>query len=205
MKRQNRRCADALIAGSCALFAGVTPAAASTATFTGDPTVNPDALTALSTRGDNAGFVVRDNETVGLIFDEPFATSRTDRVAVFTLPSQGAARLTVRFGVFNGGAPVFVRQVRLGDGRNRNVGNLFQRGCSAFGGCDFIEFFVDRTRRGATGVEIDYVDINGEVVTVAAPTPEPGAWAFMIFGFAAIAWRAKQLRFASGRGGVATV
>ena len=109
--------------GVHALSAG--GAQASTATFVGSPAPSDSALSALSTSGDDAGFFLPVNQTVGLLFDQPFATSRTDSVSVFSLPSVGRARLTVRFGVYNDGNPTFVRQIRFQDERNRRVGNLF--------------------------------------------------------------------------------
>ena len=174
-----------------------TPANAATATFVGGSQPDPDALAALSSSGDNSGLTFGAGETFGIVFDQPFATSRTDTISIFTLPpDQGRARITVRFGLYNNGSPSFVSQIRLNSGQDRSIGNLFNRGCRVFGGCDYIEFAINRLRGGATGAEVDYVDVNGDVVAVAAPTPEPGIWSLMILAFAAIGWRAKSLRAA---------
>jgi hypothetical protein len=174
----------------------LTPAHASTAVFTEPATLTASDVAALSTSGDAAGVNLALGEVLALLFDTPFGVSKSDSVSIFTLPpTTGAARLTINFGSYNGGSPVFAATRFVNAGSTLTVGNLFQQGCSAFGGCDYIEIITSRTQRGATGAEIDYVDVNGEVVSVAAPTPEPATWLMMIVGFALVAMRLKAIRF----------
>ena len=188
---------------ACCLF-GATPftatAHASTAVFTEPTTLSSGEIASLSTADDGAGVTIALNEILALLFDTPFGVSKTDSVSIFTVaPSVGSARLTVSFGRYNGGVPIFVETKSVNAGNTLTVGNLFQQGCSAFGGCDYIEIITTRTQRGASGAEVDYVDVNGEVITVAAPTPEPATWAMMILGFSLVAYRLKTLRYAKPR------
>lgn len=177
------------------LFAANSSAAARTAIITSSTPLAPGEVAAFSTPGDSAGAFVSLNNWIALLFSAPFATSRTDTISIFTLPpTTGRARFTIRFGVYNSGNPIFVASRSLRAGRSLNTGNLFQRGCSAFGGCDYIYIETTRTRRGASGAEIDYVSVNGQPTTATAPSPEPSQWALMIMGFLAVAMRLKQAR-----------
>jgi len=182
---------------NCALGAAASsPARAETATYVAPAFLDQPTLTALSTSGDSAGALLGLGETLALVFDNLFATTRADdSVSIFTLaPDNGWARASVRFGVYNYGAPTIVFSRNIRAGRTLTINNLFNRGCSAFGGCDYIEILTTRLRGGANGVEVDYVDVNGAVTTVTAPTPEPASWALMILGFCLIAWRLKAAR-----------
>ncbi len=152
-------------------------------------------MTALSTPGDGLGQLVPLGEWISLLFTQPFGVSRSDTVSIFTLaPPVGDARLTISFGSWNNGSPVFVDTKSVNAGNTLTVSNLFQRGCSALGGCDFIFITTTRQRNGATGATVDYVSVNGEPTDVAAPTPEPSVWVMMIMGFGGVAWRLKAVR-----------
>ncbi len=175
------------------LFAA--PARAATATYDSSMPYTPGPMTALSTPGDGQGQLVPLGEWFSLLFTQPFGVKKSDTVSIFTLaPSVGDAQLTISFGYFNGVRPVFVDSKTVNAGNTLTVNNLFQRGCSAFGGCNFIYITTTRQRKGANGATVDYVSINGEPTEVTAPTPEPSTWAMMILGFGAIAWRMKKMR-----------
>jgi hypothetical protein len=182
-----------LVAAPLALLA--TGAGARTATFNASTPFTPGPMTALSTAGDNAGEFVGFGEWISLLFAQPFGVSPTDNVSIFTIaPPIGDARLTISFGLFNNGSPIFVDTKNVNAGGALTVNNLFQQGCSAFGGCDFILISTMRARRGATGATVDYVSVNGETTDVTAPTPEPSIWAMMMLGFAGLAMRLKAQR-----------
>jgi hypothetical protein len=171
-------------------------AAARTAIYVSPASIDPGPLAALSTRGDRAGYTVTLDQTLAMLFSQPFATVRnSDRVTVYTLaPSRGDARALVSVGFWNNGAPVIVRSQNVNAGGSVSFTNLFQTGCSVFQGCDYISITTTRARNGAAGTGVDYVDINGEVTDVSSPTPAPETWALMILGFVAAAGRLKTLR-----------
>lgn len=176
-----------------ALTPGV--ALARTATFDASTPHAPGPMPALSTAGDDAGVFVPVGEWISLLFAQPFGVSKSDSVAIFTLaPPIGTATFTISVGRFNGGSPTFVESRIVKAGGGLTVGNLFQRGCSALGGCDFIFITIGKPKGGATGATVDYVSVNGELTEVTAPAPEPSVWAMMILGFAGIAWRLKAAR-----------
>ena len=180
------------------LFANIvaTPSFAATATYVSPASMTEADRIALGASGDSAGYLVPLGNTLELVFDNPFATSSGDNVTIFTLPPppRGFARAWVSFGVYNGGSPTIVTRRNLRAGRTLSISSLFDDGCSVFGGCDFIAITTFRARRGATGVEVDYVMVDGEVVEVTSPTPEPRTWALMILGFIATAMRLKHVR-----------
>ena len=119
---------------------------------------------------------------------------------MFTIaPTTGAARFTISFGRYNAGAPIVTASRNVNAGGTVTVKNLFQSGCNAFGGCDFIMITTDRANRGASGAAVDYVSVNGEPVVAVSPTPEPSAWLLMIVSFGMIAARAKHVRRATAR------
>ncbi len=180
---------------AAAIAAHAAPARAATATFDASTPYTPGPMTALSTPGDGLGQLTALGEWFSLLFAQPFGVSKSDTVSIFTLaPPVGDARLTVSFGAFNNGSPIFVESKTVNAGHTLTVGNLFQRGCSALGGCDFIFITTTRQRNGANGATVDYVSVNGAPTDVAAPTPEPSLWAMMILGFAGTAWRMKSRR-----------
>lgn len=183
----------ALTAAAAALLP--VPAFAATATFDSSLPFTSGPMTALSTPGDGLGELVPLGEWISLLFAQPFGLTSTDTVSIFTLPPPvGDARLTISFGNWNGGSPIFVETKSVNAGNTLTVNNLFQRGCSALGGCNYIFITTTRQRKGATGAAVDYVSVNGEPTAVTAPTPEPDVWAMMILGFAGIAWRLKARR-----------
>jgi len=177
-----------LVAGS--------PAAARTAVYVEPSSIPDQTLTALSTKGDNAGYVVPLNQTLALLFDQPFGGIRgADRITIFTIaPPTGSARATVSFGVWNNGSPIIIRSQTVNAGNSLTVSNLFQLGCSIFQGCNYISITTTRVQNGAPGVNVDYIDINGEIVDVTTPAPEPAVWALMTLGFIGVAWRLKAQR-----------
>jgi|GEM_PF-6959247 len=181
-----------VLAGICT---SLSVAQAGTATYVMPTDLTAPEVAALSTAGDNAGAFLGLSETLALVFDAPFATQPGQNVSVFTLPpSTGFVQFRIRFGSYNGGSPNYAWSRNIRAGRTLSVNNLFQRGCSAFGGCDYIEITTRRTRRGATGAEVDYVSVEGEVTEVTSPTPEPSTWALMISGFWLGGWRLKSMR-----------
>ena len=170
-------------------------ARADTATYVLPSDITTAEVSALSTAGDNSGAFLGLFETLALVFDTPFATARGQNISIFTqAPASGNVFFDISIGVYNGGTPTFVQTQSIRAGRSFSRSNLFQRGCSAFGGCDYIEITIDRTNGGATGAEIDYVEIQGEVTEVTSPTPEPSAWALMIAAFTLTGWRLKAMR-----------
>ena len=181
-----------MIAPFMIAFAALSQAEARTATFDSSMPFTPGPRTTLSTAGDGLGELVPLGEWISLLFSQPFGVSKTDTVSIFTVaPPVGDARLTISFGRYFNGSPIFVDTKSVNAGGTLTVNNLFQQGCSAFGGCDFIFITTTRQRKGATGATVDYVSVNGETTEVAAPTPEPSLWAMMIIGFAGAAWRLK--------------
>lgn len=195
LKRITRYSRLFAIAATAAVAFAVSPAQAATATFDSSMPYSPGPMTALSTPGDGLGQLVPLGEWISLLFTQPFGVSRSDTVSIFTLaPPVGDARLTISFGSWNNGSPVFVDTKSVNAGNTLTVSNLFQRGCSALGGCDFIFITTTRQRNGATGATVDYVSVNGEPTDVAAPTPEPSVWVMMIMGFGGVAWRLKAVR-----------
>ncbi|MEL7491818.1 MAG: hypothetical protein AAGJ73_13960 [Pseudomonadota bacterium] len=186
-----------VVALSVMFFTGAAaPAAAATATYSQPDFISATDLTALSTAGDNAGVSLTFGETLALNFDQPFATSRGGNVSIFTVaPASGVSWLFVRIGSFNNGSPLFSRaQGFIRAGTSRSFNNLFQRGCRAFGGCDYIEITNIFSAGNPSGAEVDYVEVDDEVTNVTAPTPEPSTWAMMIVGFWFAAWRLKAAR-----------
>ncbi len=187
-----------MLAASVVAFSWMTGAAhAVTATFTDPAAMTDDDRVALSTSGDGEGFLIGLNQTLGLLFDAPILTNAGDSLTVFTLPpASGVARARILIGAYNNGAPIFVRgrNVIAGGSRTINANASLRNGCRLLGGCDYIAIITTRTRRGAAGVEVDYVVVDGEVVEVASPTPEPTTWALMIVAFAGVAARMKTLR-----------
>ncbi|MEL6359508.1 MAG: PEP-CTERM sorting domain-containing protein [Pseudomonadota bacterium] len=184
-----------LTAGVCLAVSALTPAAAATAVYTSPSTLTDAEVTALSTQGDGTGPVLAEGQTLGLLFDNPFATERGELFILQTLNAGGFARAQIRIGVYNNGAPTFIfTRNNFQDGRRLRIRNLYQRGCSAFGGCDYIEIITTETRGDVEGFSVDYVNVDGQIADVAAPTPEPSTWALMIAAFAAVAWRLKAMR-----------
>ena len=186
-----------MVVAAVSLLAAVADARAETATF-----IEPDVMSerdrlALSTRGDNSGFLLGLGQSLALVFDTPLSLERGDRISVFSLrPQTGGARAQIRFGAYNNGSPIILASRNFNAGQNRNirVNNGLLSGCQLLGGCDYIEIITTRVRGGASGAEIDYVLVDGEVVQVASPSPEPKTWAMMIIAFAACAARLKSLR-----------
>lgn len=181
-----------------ALSLSAGPAFARTAEFTSSSPHDGATLTSLSSATDRAGALVTLDNWIALLFETPFGASRTDTISIFTLPPPiGDARLTVSFGRFDRGTPVFVDTRSFNAGNTLTVSNLFQQGCFALGGCNYVLIETTRQRRGAPGATIDYVSVNGEPTEVVEPTPEPAVWAMMMIGFAGVAWRMKRLRHGS--------
>lgn len=184
------------LAGLFAAAASVAAADARTATYVEFAPLSLDAaaLTALSTSGDSAGPTVSLGQMIGILFSEPIGAVAGDSVSIFTLPSAGTARATISFGSWNAGAPTLVWSRQVNAGSAIRINNLLQRGCAALGGCDFIRIVTDRQSSSSPGVTFDYVDVNGEVVTVVEAAPEPDAWALFVVGFAVVALRLKVAR-----------
>jgi hypothetical protein len=182
------------ILSSClsAMFALSLPTAAkaATAVFSSSTAYPTGTAGALSTAGDSAGALVSLNNWIGLLFAAPFGASRSDTVSIFSVaPTVGNARLTISVGRYNGGTPTYVDTRSVNAGNALTFTNLFQQGCAALGGCDFLYITTTRQRAGAPGATVDYLSVNGGVVTVTEPAPEPSTWALLILGFIALAWR----------------
>ena len=176
------------------------PAHALTASFSSSQTMTNTQIQSLSRTQDAAGPFVSLGQWIGLLFSQPFATTRGETVSVFTLaPSTGSAQFSVSIGRYNNGAPAFVSTRNIAAGSTLTVTNLFQSGCSVFGGCDFIQITARNGNRGATGASVDYVSVNGEAVIATSPTPEPSTWAMMMTGFFLVAWRAKTIARSAAR------
>ena len=185
----------ALIGALACACASVGAAQARTAEFYSSTPYGPAALTSLSSATDKAGPLITLDNWIALLFDQPFGTSRSDTVSIFTLPPPaGDARLTVSFGRIVAGLPIIIETRSFNAGNTLTIGNLFQQGCFALGGCNYIFIETTRQRRGAPGAVVDYVSVNGEPTDVVEPTPEPAVWAMMMMGFAGVAWRMKAVR-----------
>jgi hypothetical protein len=183
-------------AGAALAFCAASAASARTAMYVSPDVIDQAALSAVSRSGDRTGLAVPLNETFALYFDVAFGIEKNaDKVTIFTLdPSVGDARGVISFGRYFNGSPVIVRTQNINSGASFSIGNLYQMGCGKIGGCNYIAVTTERARNGATGVIVDYIDINGEVTEVSAPTPEPSAWTLMIAAFAAVAARLKARR-----------
>jgi hypothetical protein len=192
---RGRLAALAAVAAASALLAA-SPAGARTAVYLAPPALAPAELSAASASGDGLGLTIGLNETLAILFSQPLGlVQNSDTITIFTLPPpSGDARGTISIGAYNGGAPIIVRTRNINSGNSISIGNLFQLGCAQIGGCDFVAITTDRARRGASGVVLDYIDVNGEVTEITAPAPEPRAWALMILGFVALAARLKLRR-----------
>jgi len=189
------RLSRAALLALTALVTGAGAAAARTATFTSSSPYDDAALQSFSSSTDGAGPLVTLDNFIALLFDEPFGASRSDTVSIYTLPPPaGDARLTVSIGRIVAGLPVFVDTRSFNAGNTLTIGNLFQQGCFALGGCNYVFIETTRQRRGAPGATIDYVSVNGEPTEVIEPTPEPAVWALMMMGFGAMAHRLKSRR-----------
>lgn len=183
-----------LSALSAASFAS---AEARTAVYVSPALIGAGPLKALSTKGDKAGYTVGLNQTLGLFYGQNRfgAIKNADKITIFTLaPAKGDSRALISIGVWNNGKPIIVKTQNVNGGNTFSISNLFQQGCSVFHGCNYIAITTDRARNGAAGMTVDFVDINGEVTEVAAPTPEPSIWMLMILGFVGVAGRLKSLR-----------
>ncbi len=186
----------AAVAWSAVAWSAVAPAHAATATYVAPASISNGEINSLSTAGDGAGFFLGLGQTLALVFDAPFATTRNSNVSIFTLPPAGGLALfEYRFGVYRSGDPDFIqgRNLRLA-GFGGDVNNLFQRGCRAFGGCNYVEITLIAGTPGVAGAEVDYVAVDGEVTEVTSPTPEPSVWALAIVGFGLTGWRMKMIR-----------
>ncbi len=190
-------CIALILAVLACAFAAATPARAETATFSEPAVVDERDRAALSTQGDNAGYLLGLGDTIGIVFDTPLDLSRGDRISIFSLPPQtGAARAQIRFGSYNNGSPIILatRNFRAGNTRNLRISGGLLSGCQLLGGCDYIEIVTTRTRGGAAGVEIDYILVDGRLVEVTTAQPEPQTWALMIIAFLLVAARLKSRR-----------
>ena len=185
-----------MIAAPLLALAGLmtSPAYGETATYIQPSLIDDASLGALSTQGDGGGYLIALGETLSLLFDSPIGTNRNSSISIFTLdPPQGVARAQIRIGNYNNGTPTFLNFHNFRAGRTVNNAGLLN-GCQLLGGCDYIEIATTRTTRGAAGVEVDYLLVDGQVVQVASPTPEPKTWALMIIAFACVAGRMKAMR-----------
>lgn len=180
------------------VFAATGTARAATASYVSPSDIEPADLVALSTQGDDAGFMVGPTVTLGILLDQFVGATKgggNGKISVFTLaPDSGFSLSTARVGRYNGGAPQFADTDTIFGGGTARFNNLFNAGCGVLGGCNYIEIVTSIAWFGAQGTEVDYVVVDGEVVEVASPTPEPAAWALMLIGFAAVAMRMKALR-----------
>lgn len=182
----------AAVAIACVVSA---PASAATATFIEPSSIGASDLDALSAAGDGGGFLIALGETLAILLDPAIAADTENSISIFSAaPANGTAFATIRIGSYNNGSPEFVASRNFKAGNSVNIGNLLQNGCQLLGGCDYIEIVTTRTTKGAAGVEIDYVTVDGEVVAVTSPTPEPATWALMIVAFAGLAARLKARR-----------
>jgi len=180
----------------CAVFGWSDAASAATATF-----VNPGNYTAADalavSSADGIGLSAGRNEPFEIVTDALFATSKADdNVSIFTLNNAGRRALIgrIEIGVFQNGTVNLVASRSFRAGTAVNIDNLFRQPCAGFGGCNFIRIFTHNGAPDET-VQIDYITIDGEVVHVSAPAPEPEVWVLMILGFWAIAFRLKKIRY----------
>ncbi|MFN3958569.1 MAG: PEP-CTERM sorting domain-containing protein [Parvularculaceae bacterium] len=141
---------------------------------------------------------------LGLTFANPIQTSAItgERITInVTARSGGTTYVFVRLGRFSGGVftnanasgPAFLpgfptinlyAQV-TGTGPLTLLLDPFAASCAALGGCNAL--IIGNSSFSAAGSSF-------RLSTLTAATPEPGAWALMMLGFGALAWRMKAAR-----------
>jgi len=172
------------------------PARAATATFVNPGNYTGADASALS-GNDGSTYNVPRSAALELVTDVGFATSApNDSLSIFTaLPSPfGLALGRVEIGVFQNGASTVLGSTTFFSGQQIIASNLAGNQCDGFGGCNFLRVSTLFDVPQDTGVRVDFLTINGEALTIAAPAPEPEVWVLMILGFWAVALRLKQVR-----------
>ncbi|MGV6802103.1 MAG: hypothetical protein ACWA5L_09310 [bacterium] len=168
----------------------ISMARAETATFTSTTDVLTDDDLARLATVNNDGYVLNRGSTMVIELATAFATSSVDDFLTlyYSNPSRGRRWIGINFGYEVNGvvqwalsSPYWV--LTRGSGQITFTG--FSNYCSVAGGCSFISF----TGGSRAGTQIDAVAVNGQVLTPAAPTPEPNIWALLIIGFIVIAWK----------------
>lgn len=150
----------------------------------------------------------RGGTPLGLTFANPIQTSAItgERITLnFTTVSASTTYVFVRLGNFSGGVftnanasgPPFLpgfptnnlyAQV-TGTGPLTLLLDRFATSCAAIGGCNAL--IVGNSGFSAAGSSF-------RISTLTASTPEPAAWALMMLGFGAVAWRMKAARRGAG-------
>lgn len=190
-----------IIAAITLVICGATsPSAdAATATYVEPELISDAEIAALSASGDGAGFSIGLGDMLALLLDVPIGVSGGGNVTIFTLADRpGLAKAEIRIGSYNNGAPSITLTKTVNAGSPSNLSNLFGKGCSLLGGCDYIEIVTTRTQGQANSVEVDYVEVDGQIVEIAAPTPEPATWTLIIVAFVLTGLRLKAIRTRRG-------
>lgn len=186
-------------------FSVLTPAAqADTAFFSsnGDALDNADLESLAAVDGD--GYFVPRGQTLVVELATAFATNNFDQILniYYSNPNRGRRLLGINFGYeVNGVVQWVLATPQFFQTRGNGTLNLtgFANSCSVAGGCTYLSFTAGSQ---GNGVVVDALGINGQILTpgqAAAPTPEPGTWALILLGFAAIAWRLKTTKTAARR------
>lgn len=167
-------------------------AQAATATFS---STDPDAVwqSVDFQAADKTGYGLDTGEVITFSTDTPFATTIGDSITVYHYSTAPFGTLfSIRWGYRDTDGTVlyrsgpFVDYSTTGDSSTISWANW---SCAAYGGCNFIEI------TGISGgLTVDAIAVNGTMVSVAAPTPEPGTWVLMALGFVGIGYQLKRRR-----------
>ncbi len=82
------------------------------------------------------------------------------------------------------------------NGSNNIVSAGLSSHCASIGGCD--TFIVFNFETGTLSLDSADTTLGLAALSAVAANPEPGTWAFMLLGFAMLAWQLKRLK----KGGV---
>lgn len=145
---------------------------------------------------------VQRNQTIGLVYGTDITGQRvTFNISTVT---NNTTYVWVRFGRWNGssftsalasgltapnGAPTSnLYQLLTGAGPYTLLTDAFATACASIGGCNALVF--GNSTFSAVGSQF-------RITSLVASTPEPSAWALMILGFGAMAWRLRAHRRAA--------
>ena len=172
----------------------LTSAAAGTAYFTSDAEILTDADYQTLSSANSDPYLIGSGDTLFIELQDPFATSSANELLTLYYTNGGNRRrsIGINFGYELNGVMqwAFTRpqffNVR-GSGSISIFG--FSNFCSVAGGCTFIS--LTGGQRG-NGFGLDAVAVNGQILSAAAPTPEPGIWSLMIAGFILVGVKLKH-------------
>lgn len=195
-----------LAVAAAVLAAGISPAAAAVSQFPVTVFQQAAGSGGANVLGDTPATALfnRGATPLGLTFANPIQTSAItgERITLnFTTVTASTTYVFVRLGRFSGGVftnanaagPAFLpgfptinlyAQV-TGPGPLTLLLDPFAASCAAIGGCNAL--ILGNSGFSAAGSSF-------RISTLTASTPEPAAWALMMMGFGAVAWRMKTNR-----------